>query len=326
MIDLHLHFDGSLPVETVRKQAYRQGIALPASDEALKRLLICSEGCRDLNEYLDKFVLPLSVLQTEESLRESMEDLIRELVKERMLYAELRFAPQSHCQKGLTQREVLEAILEGVRRGTEGQKIRIQLILCCMRGKGNEAANLETVELAAAYLHQGVCACDLAGAEALFPTEDYRALFSYAGRLGVPCTIHAGEADGPKSIRAALSFGAARIGHGVRAVSDPELVEQLKRERICLECCPTSNVQTRAMESIEEHPVVSFLRQGLLVTVNTDNRTVSGTSIAKEMALLKKHCGLTAGEERQLYLNAVEAAFLSHEEREELKNVITQII
>jgi adenosine deaminase len=327
MIDLHLHFDGSLPIKTVWEQAKKQGITLPAASMAeLQEKMVCPVDCNSLNEYLEKFDLPLMVLQTKAGIRECMAALIEELVAEGMLYAEIRFAPQLHLQKGLTQEEVIQAAIAGVEEATSGQRLKVQLILCCMRGAENDSANRETVALTAKYLGQGVCACDLAGAEALFKTHTFEALFAYAAELGVPITIHAGEADGAKSIQDALRFGSRRIGHGVHAVEDEELVEFLRKEQVCLECCPTSNVQTKAVACIEEHPLKYFLDKGLLVTVNTDNRTVSQTTIAQEIQFLRDTIGLCKEQERRLYLNAVQAAFITEKEKEELKHAITEII
>lgn len=327
MIDLHLHFDGSLPVKSVWEQAKKQGINLQASSiEELREMMVCPANCQSLNEYLEKFDIPLSVLQTKEGIKECMEDLIAELISEGMIYAEIRFAPQLHLLKDLNQEEVVRAAIDGVESATAGQNIKVQLILCCMRGADNEDANRKTVEMAAKYLGQGVCACDLAGAEALFKTENFADLFAYAAELGVPYTIHAGEADGPDSIKAALRFGAKRLGHGVRAVEDAALVTELMEEEVTLECCPISNIQTKAVASIEVHPIKELLYRGLKVTVNTDNRTVSQTTIAKEIQFLRDNLGLTVEEERQLYLNAAESAFLTQKEREGLKNVITKII
>lgn len=329
MIDLHLHFDGSLPVETVWKQAVKQGITLSAATiQELRDKMVCPSDCQSLNEYLEKFEVPLSVLQTWDGIKESMMDLIKELMAERMIYAEIRFAPQLHLKKGLTQEEVVQAAIAGVREAMDSDRnpIKIQLILCCMRGTDNMEANRETIALTAKYLGKGVCACDLAGAEALFKTSKFSDLFAYAKSLFVPYTIHAGEADGPDSVRAALSFGAKRIGHGVRSALEASLVNDLAEQRVVLECCPISNVQTKAVEGIQAHPIKEFLYRGIPVTLNTDNRTVSQTTIAKEVQFLREHLGLTVEEERQLYLNAADAAFISKEEREGLKNVITQII
>ncbi len=333
MIDLHLHFDGSLPVETVLRLAKEQGISLPAqTKEELAPYLAAPADCRDLNEYLARFDLPLAVLQTKEALKSGAADLARELQGQGLVYGELRFAPQFHTQKGLTQREVVEAVLEGLR--TCGADIWLNLILCCMRGKDNQEENMETLEIAKEQIEetkkrsaQGenrlprVVAIDLAGAEAIFPTRDYSFIFEAAAKKQIPYTIHAGEADGPESIRAALDMGAYRIGHGVRCVDDSALVEELKEKQIPLECCLTSNLQTRAFPTAEEHPLLSLYRKGLKVTVNTDNMTVSQTTVAREFAVLSA-CGMTKEEHRGLLENSIQAAFLSDDEKKSLREKI----
>lgn len=327
MIDLHLHFDGSLPIKSVWEQLKKQGIATDiTSIEMLRERMVCPIDCTSLNDYLEKFPLPLSVLQTKDGIAECMADLVKELAGEKMLYAEIRFAPQLHLEKGLTQKEVIEAAIKGAQIGMQGTNLKVQLILCCMRGTDNHKENVETVQLTKEFLNKGVCACDLAGAEALFPTGDFEDLFVLARELGVPYTIHAGEADGPSSIKSALRFGTKRLGHGVRGAEDASLVNELAEKAICLECCPISNVQTKAVADVLVHPIKEFLYRGIKVTVNTDNRTISQTNIAKEIDFLKTHLGLTVEEERQLYLNAADYAFLSIEERKGLKDAIKQII
>lgn len=327
MIDLHLHFDGSLPIDSVWKQIQKQGIKTDiTSKEMLRDRMVCPIDCQSLNEYLAKFPLPLSVLQTKEGIAECMADLVKELASEKMLYAEIRFAPQLHLEQGLTQKEVIEAAIKGAQVGMQDTDIKVQLILCCMRGTDNHKENVETVQLTKEFLNKGVCACDLAGAEALFATKDFEDLFVLAKQLDVPYTIHAGEADGPSSMKSALTFGAKRLGHGVRGAEDATLVNELAENGMCLECCPISNVQTKAVADISSHPIKEFLYRGIKVTVNTDNRTISQTNIAKEIDFLRTHLGLTVEEERQLYLNAADNAFLSLEERKGLKDAIKQII
>ncbi len=326
MIDLHLHFDGSLLPRTVLELAQEQGILLPAKEpDELKLFLTAPENCKSLNEYLEKFDLPLKVLQTREAVRKAMYILVSSLKEQGMLYAEIRFAPQLHTKKGLSQERVVQAALLGMQEALAGSFFRCKLILCCMRGADNHEENLLTVRTAAAFLGRGVAAVDLAGAEALYPTADFADVFGLARELGVPFTIHAGEADGPESIEAALDFGASRIGHGVRAAEKPELLERLREQRIPLEMCPSSNVQTKAVPSLSRHPVLEFLRQGLCVTVNTDNMTVSDTTIEKEFGLLSRELGMTAEERKKLLLNAADAAFLTSEERWRLKDVIEKI-
>lgn len=326
MIDLHLHFDGSLLPRTVLELADEQGIALPSREpDELKLFLSAPADCASLNEYLEKFDLPLLVLQTKEAIRKGMFTLASSLKEQGMLYAEIRFAPQLHTRKGLTQEQIVKAALQGLGEAMAGSFFKAKLILCCMRGAENREENLQTVRTAAAFLGRGVAAVDLAGAEALYPTGDFAENFSLAKELGVPFTIHAGEADGPESVRAALRMGASRIGHGVRAGEDADLLRELQELRIPLEMCPSSNVQTKAVTCLEKHPVLEYLRKGLLVTVNTDNMTVSDTTMAKEFRLLEERLGMTAEEHRRLLLNAADAAFLPEEERWRLKDVIQNV-
>ena len=314
LIDLHLHLDGSLSIESVRELAAMQGIEIPEDEEELKKLLTVSEGCRDLNEYLEKFDFPCSLLQTREALAKSVENLCAELEEQGVIYAEIRFAPQKHCEQGLTQSEVVEAAIEGLQRcHLDGS-----LILCCMRGDDNHAENMETVETAAKYLGKGVCAVDLAGAEALFPTENFRDLFERAAELNVPFTVHAGEADGVESIRTALSFGAKRLGHGVRSVEDESLLAELAEQGVTLELCPTSNLNTAIYSDLSEYPLRKLMDAGVAVTLNTDNMSVSGTTVAEEYFHMIDAFDLTRDELRTLLLNAANAAFTDEDTRSEL--------
>lgn len=327
MIDLHLHFDGSLFPRTILELAEEQGIALPTREpDELKLFLTAPADCESLNEYLEKFDLPLLVLQTGEAIRKGMYTLVSSLKEQGLLYAEVRFAPQLHRRKGLTQMDVVKAAVIGMQEALAGSFFKAQLLLCCMRGAENREENLETVRTAASFLNRGVAAVDLAGAEALYPTEDFEELFSLAKELGVPFTIHAGEADGPESIYAALKFGASRIGHGVRAREDGKLVELLREKQIPLELCPSSNVQTKAVKGIQDHPILDYLREGLAVTVNTDNMTVSDTTMEKEFRLLKEELGMTLKEHRKLLFCSVDAAFLSQEEKRRMKDVICKVL
>lgn len=317
-IELHLHLDGSLSPASVRELAAMQGLRLPERDaEVLERLTV-SEHCRDLNEYLEKFAFPCALLQTEAALETAAYRLGAELMAQGVLYAEIRFAPQKHTERGLTQEQAVCAVLRGLNRCS----LRTGLILCCMRGRQNGAENLETAELAVRYRESGVCALDLAGAEALFPTAEFAGLFAYAAERGVPFTLHAGEADGPESIRQALSFGARRIGHGVRACEDPALLERLAADRIPLELCPTSNLQTGIFPDLAHYPLRTFLEAGVRVTVNTDNMSVSHTTLRKEFRQLIQTFALTERETEQLFLYAADAAFAEKAVKRELRTAI----
>ncbi len=316
-IDLHLHLDGSLSAETILKLAGREHAKLPAdTPEGLRPYLTVKIDCGSLNEYLKCFDIPLAVLRTAENLELAAYELGVRLSKKGISYGEIRFAPQLHCQNGLTQEEAVRAVLAGLDRasiesrlGKREKGIGLRSILCCMRGVGLHEANLETIRAASRYLGMGVVAVDLAGAEALYPTSDYEEEFRYARSLGVPFTIHAGEAAGPESIWKALEFGALRIGHGVRAAEDERLMEELIRRETVLEMCPTSNLQTKAVRSLSEYPLRTYLDRGIKVTVNSDNMTVSDTWVGKEFALLSQEYGLTEDEAGKLLENAKKAAF-----------------
>lgn len=318
LIDLHLHLDGSLSPKTVRKLAAMQEIELPEDEEELLRQLQVGEECRDLNEYLEKFQLTGRLLQTGEAISAAVYHLEKELQEQGLVYAEIRFAPQKHTEKGLTQAQVVEAAIEGMGRCG----LRSNLILCCMRGDDNREQNLETVQVAKEYLGKGVCAMDLAGAEALYPTENFQELFRLAAKLGVPYTTHAGEAEGPASVHTALSFGARRLGHGVRSVEDPALVRKLAEEGITLELCPTSNLNTNIFGRIEDYPLRELLQAGVRVTINTDNMTVSGTTLEKELGKVAETFALTQEELELLVGNAVEASFADEETKQWIASVV----
>ncbi len=316
LIDLHLHTDGALSVDTVRKLAEMQGTKLPTEDrEELLRLLSAPRDCQDLNEYLKCFSLPCSLMQSRDTVREAFFRIKEELKADGLLYVELRFAPQLHTRQGLEQEEVLLAALEGCRCSD----LRSNLILCCMRGRDNHAANLETVRLAAKYRDRGVAAIDLAGAEALYPTGDFAELFAYGRELGLRFTIHAGEADGPESVAKALDFGASRIGHGVRSTEDEALFRRLADSGVTLELCLSSNLQTKAAKSLESYPLKRLMDRGITVTLNTDNPTVSATTMRKELELARESFGLTDRDIKDLLLNSVNSSFADEETKQHLR-------
>lgn len=323
MIDLHLHLDGSIDPADMFRLAQMSGVRLPAGGEAeIKEKLVVSPGCRNLGEYLEKFDLPLQVLQTGESMECAVYRLLERLHAQGLCRAEIRFAPQLHTGKGLSQRQAVQAAADGLVRGIRDFGISAGLILCCMRGAQNQAQNFETVDAAESFLGKGVCALDLAGNEAAWPTEDFADLFLRAGQRGIPAVIHAGEAAGPESVRKALELGAVRIGHGIRAAGDEELMGLLRDKKICLEMCYSSNLQTRTVDSPEEYPLTRFLERGLSVTVNTDNMTVSDTNLKKEYLLLQKQYALSPLQLRRLAFNAADAAFVGEGERAVLKEQI----
>lgn len=319
MIDLHLHLDGSVYPSTLVKIAKKENIQIPTFDESeLIKYLECPIDCKSLNDYLTRFDLPGLVMQTKYGLSEVMYDLLKRLNEQGIIYAEIRFAPQLHLKQGLTQDEVVEAVLDGMNKAMSDFSIKSQIILCCMRGEFNHDLNLETVKVAKKYLNKGVCAIDLAGAEALFKTHTFNEEFKLAMELNIPFTIHAGESDSIDSIKTAIEFGAKRIGHGIRAIDDEKFMNYLAQNKIGIEMCPTSNIQTKAVQNIDEYPLRTFMEHGMLVTINTDNMTVSQTTIKGEFELLESKLNLTSEEKEKLLRNAVEISFTDDETKKEL--------
>lgn len=320
-IDLHAHLDGSIRPSIALQLAKEQGIHLPTEDtKELEKLLSVSEDCESLNDFLKCFALPLTLLQTQESIKRAIELILEDMQKDHVIYAELRFAPQLHTQNGCSQEDIILSAIEAIQHAA----IPCNLILCLMRGEGNEKENEETLQLAKKYLVEdhGVVAIDLAGAEALYPTENYELLFKKAKDLAIPFTIHAGEASGEESVEKAIQFGAKRIGHGIRIPRHSSLLSLLKEKEIVLELCPTSNRQTKAIDSMENYPLINYLNLGLKVTLNTDDMAIENTTLSHEFEIVENLFSLTKEQELTLLNNAIEGAFCSQETKKQLKNII----
>lgn len=317
---LHIHLDGSLRPKTVQKWLQEKGEQINI-EEVEKRLMV-DRDCRDLNQYLEKFSLPLSVLQQAEHISQAVYELYEDLAKQNVIYAEVRYAPALHTEQGLKQDEIVEASIKGLDRAKEEYGIEGNLILCCMRGEDNKESCFKTVEVAKKYLGQGVSALDLAGAEAIFPNEKFEDIFDEAKRQNIPFTIHAGEAAGAKSIKKALEMGAKRIGHGVRCIEDETLMGELAQEEILLEICPISNLQTKAVA--EPHPIDKIYKRGIKTTINTDNNTVSNTDILEEYRYILENTNLTLEDIRQMNINAIRGAFITAQEKSELVQKINE--
>ena len=219
--------------------------------------------------------------------------------------------------KGLSQEEVVQELIKAKEEAQKLYGIKSNLILCLMRGNNNNVVNLETVKIASKYLHRGVVALDLAGAEALFPNEMFADMFLLANNLEIPFTLHAGEAAGADSVRSAISYGAKRIGHGINSIHDEQLMKYLADEKIPLEICPKSNLDTKTIKSFDELPTKEFLNRGIVVTINTDDMTVSNTNLKNEYKILAK-IGLTDKQMRQIAINSINAAFINEAEKKEL--------
>lgn len=317
-IELHLHLDGSLKSKTVLELLKDDTLRL----ENVEKMLTVSKECKDLTEYLEKFELPIKIMQNKENLERIAYELVEDLKKENVIYAEIRFAPALHTRGGLNFDEIVTSVLKGLNNSAKVGNIKCNLILCCMRGKGNEKENIETVNVAKRYLNKGVCAIDLAGAEAIYETNEFEYIFELAKKLKIPYTIHAGEIDNKKSMESAILFGTKRLGHGMYAIKYEDLIEKIIENDIVLEICPTSNVHTKAVDSIKEHPIYELYKKNVKVTVNTDNRTVSNITLTKEYEYLLDNFDLTIDNLLKMNKNAIMSAFLTKEEKQELLKIL----
>jgi adenosine deaminase len=253
-------------------------------------------------------------MQDKSGLKRVSKELAEDLMKDNIIYAEVRFAPHKSTLNGLTLNEVVDSVLEGF---NEVSGIKIKVILCMMRNFDYDK-NLEVIDLAEEYLDKGVCAIDLAGAEGLYPTSDFEDLFIEARKRHIPFTIHAGEADGVDSIKSAIRFGTKRLGHGVRVVDDIDLLEFTCNNQILFEVCPTSNIQTGASPSYKEHQLRTLFNEECDCLINTDNRTVSNTTLNKEISIMIQNQGFNLSDIKAMIKRSVKYTFLSKEEQEDL--------
>lgn len=309
-IDLHLHLDGSIAPKTARKLAGMQGIPFPYTDEELQQAMSVMDKCSSLNDYLERFSLPCSLLHIREALYLCMYELLDELYAQGLQYAEVRFAPQKSTEEGLSQYDVVKIVL----RAIEDAPLPCGLILSMMRGADTHAQNMETIEVAKAFYGKGVVAVDLAGAEALYPTHMFKDEFAAVRAAGIPLIIHAGEAAGSESVREAIESGAVRIGHGVRALEDPDVVKMLVERNILLELCPTSNLHTAIFPSYEAFPLRRLMDAGVKVSINTDNMTVSNTTLQEEWRHMIETHHLTYREVSRIVSDTIEASFAGPKE------------
>jgi len=319
-IELHVHLDTSVRPRTVGELAAEQGIDLP---DDLEAALIAPPTCENLADYLTRVEMPLKVLQTAAALERTAYELVEDMARENVAYAEIRYAPQLCIRRGLSMQQVIDAVAAGLHAGREDFGVRTGQIICCLRHDPS-ALSHEVAQYAIANWRPGkVVGLDLAADEAIHGGSLHRTAFRLARGVRMPRTVHAGEAAGAESIHEAITLlGAQRLGHGVRLEEDATLFEPVREQHIALEMCPTSNVQTRAVRSLAEHPIDRYLKQDLPVTVNTDGRTTSNTTLTREYLKLIHQFGWGLEQIQRTVLTAAASAFISNEERAELRRII----
>ena len=298
-VDLHCHLDGSLVLQSMSEILGR---------EVYKEEIQVSDNCTSLAEYLQKFDIPISCIQTEAGLKKSAKDFLLGLQKDNIKYVETRFAPFFSCGEGLSYKQIMESVLDGLKEASEETGILYQVIACNMRHL-DEETNIRMMRECREFLGEGLCAIDLAGDEKSMPNALFGNLFAEAKKLDYSYTIHAGECGSVQCIKDAVEMGAKRIGHGIAMMGNKEVQKLLASKRIGVEMCPISNYQTKALQPEQTYPVREFVKAGVLATINTDNRTVSNTSITKEMEFLNQKCGISEEELYQCQMNAVDVAF-----------------
>ncbi len=330
-VELHCHLDGAMTPSTFYKLALEQGIMDESMDQETWRKQNIITEAMPLVECLKKFDILVSILQTRESLIEAAETLGDSLYEQGIRLAEIRFAPQKHTEKGLSQREAVEAVIEGTKRSMNKHPDLILGVIVCMMNCGPEIDNYkeneETVDLAIEYRNKGVIGLDLAGAEGANPTESYRELFERAHHSGVQITIHAGEVCPAESVRTAMSLHADRIGHGIHGWQDPNVIEEIIRSQIPLEVNVTSNLLSHCVDSIEQHPVRDMFDRGAVVTISTDDPLLCNISLQDEYDLLQQEFGFTEKDLIQVNLNAARASFCDGKEKiiDKLERMLQEI-
>jgi adenosine deaminase len=316
--ELHCHLDGSLRPETMLELARDLKVKMPRDSAEALRDYMRVDDARNLEEYLERFSITLSVMQQAEPMERIAYELAEDCAKEGVRYLEVRYAPILNVRAGLTLEQAVEAPLRGLARAAREYGIVSRVLVCAIR---NMPANtsLELAWLAVDFKGEGVVGFDLAGGEAGNPASVHAQAFAHCEANGLPCTCHAGEGAGAQSVAEAMHVcHAHRIGHGTRLIEDPALLAEAKATGVAIECCITSNVQTRAIASVDQHPLRRYFDAGLQVSINTDNRLMSGTDLVTEYALAAKHLGFSFDELAQLARQGFTNAFLPPAERDAL--------
>lgn len=321
--DLHVHLDGSMRLSTILELAKDGKIELPSTDPGeLAKAMNLGETTGSLVEYLKAFGVTLKVMQSEEGLYRAAYELAEDAASENVRYMEIRYSPMLHTQQGLRLSKIVETVHRGLNDAELRFGIKSNLILCGIRNISTQHS-LEMAELVVAYKGRGVVGFDLAGAEQDYPAKQHQEAFDLVRKNNVNVTIHAGEAYGPASIAQALhDCGAHRLGHACRLREDGELLHYVVDHRIPIECCPSSNVQTGAITSFDRHPIRLYYNLGARVTVNTDNRLITDTTVSQELFRLYDELDFSYSEIKNILISGFKSSFLPFHEKKQMLHQI----
>ena len=324
--ELHLHLDGSVRPRTVLELAAQGGVPLPTQDlERLTDYLEATDSTASLVEYITYFELPIAVLQTVPALERATYELCEDLKNDNVRYAEIRYGPGLHVQQGLSLTDVIRAVLSGWHAGQKSFGLEGGVIITALRDMP-PAPNVSLAQVAGRFVTDGVVGFDLAGDEAGHPPILHEDAFRVARSFGLNITIHAGEAAGPESVRQAISMGATRLGHGVRAQEDSDVLAMIKENRVQLDMAPTSNAHTKAVRRLEDHPIKRFYEQGIKVTISTDSRTVSDVTLTQEYQTVERVLGCSRDEIFAMNLQALDGGFADEVTRARLRREFADAI
>ncbi|HEM6071545.1 TPA: adenosine deaminase [Streptococcus suis] len=321
--ELHCHLDGSLSLGVIRQLAQMAKITIPAEDEALRKLVSVHGKVDSLMAYLKLFDFVRPLLQTASALELAAYDLVRQAASDKVIYIEVRFAPELSTDQDLTILEAVSAVLVGLNRGQEDFGVLAKLLVCGLK-QTNPNQTKELFSAIADLAPKGLVGFDFAGNEADYPTEELRDIIQFTQSLGYPMTFHAGECGCVTNVIQALELGIRRIGHGTALTRNPEAIQAFVNSGATLEMCLTSNLQTGAADSIEHFPYQELVEAGANITINTDNRTVSNTTLNREYQLFVDYFGTSKADFYRFNQNAIQASFASEVEKKVLLEFLDQ--
>jgi adenosine deaminase len=316
-VELHVHLDCCLSFKGLSRID-------PTISESFYKKNFIGTSCSCLKDYIRCADTALEYMQTKEQLEIVIEDLFDQLVNDNVIYAEIRFAPLLHLKKGLSSKNVVEIVSNKTKIESEKSGIEVGLILCTLRHFSVDQS-LQTVKLVKDFSNKNVVGFDIAADEAGFPIDNHIKSFQFARDNNIFCTAHAGEALGADSITNTLKYlKPNRIGHGVRCIEDNSLIEKIKKENIHLEICVTSNMVTKVFNDLKDHPVDFLLNKGISLSINTDGRTISDTTLNKEYVLLNKEFNWLKNKFLEVNVNAMKASFSSNEVKNKIISILNQ--
>ena len=325
--ELHCHLDGSIRLNTIIELAKKDNIQLPSYDiDKLKNIIIINKQLNSLKKYISKFDIPLSVLQTPSSLKRAAFELAEDCYHDGVIYLELRYSPILHTRKDMKLSETIDAVYLGLLKAEKIYNIKTGIIICGIRSISPKYS-YKLAELSIKYKNKGIIGFDLAGEEDNYPAKKHKEAFQLIQDNNIKTTIHAGEAYGPESIAQAIHIcGAIRIGHGTRLKEDLNLMKYVNKHKIPLEICLTSNIHTNTIKNLKKHPFKYYLDNNVIVTINTDNRLISDTTLTNEYHKAIKYFNLTGNEVYKIIMNGFNSAFIPKNSLNDIINKINEDI